>query len=541
MTEMTALRAHRRGGPEVLTVESAPVPVPAPGEILVAVHAAAITFDELTWEETWTRGGVDRTPTIVSHEVSGVVTRTGSNVTDLEPGDEVYGLVAFDRDGAAAEFVAMPASDVAAKPTTVSHRIAAALPLAGLTALQALVDHAAVQPGESVLVHGGAGGVGAMAVQLAAQLGAEVTATVRSDTAELVRGFGARHVIDVRTAAFDDADAIALPRYDVVIDTVGGQILDRSLRVLRRGGRLVTLSAPPPPGKADEYGVTATFFIVTPDREQLAELAALVDGGRLHIEIARSFPLARGRQAFESGQRPGRRAGKTVIVVRDREPVRIDDVYDLDETIRQRRSTRMFLPDPVPRQLVEESLDLAMRAPSNSNVQPWQVIFTSGAARARLVKALVDKARSEPPRVPRLPPAFAHLRSELGSKVYGSMGIAREDTAGRQEAVLRNWEFFRAPLGGIVFMHQDLDLVDSMGVGMFLQNLLLALTARGLGTCVQVSIAGYPDIIREQLGISADMRILCGLAVGYHDPAFPANSLRIGRDRVDQHVAFLDE
>lgn len=310
---MRALRAHHRGGPEVLTVESAPVPVPAPGEVLVAVHAAAITFDELTWEETWTRDGVDRTPTIVSHEVSGVVTETRSGVTDFQPGDEVYGLVAFDRDGAAAEFVAMPATDLATKPSSVSHPVAAALPLAGLTALQALVDHAAVRPGEAVLVHGGAGGVGALTVQLAAQLGAEVTATVRSDTLDLVHGFGARHVIDTRTEAFDNTGAT----YDVVIDTVGGQTLDRSFGVLRRDGRLVTLSAPPPPGRADEFGVTATFFIVTANRVQLAELAELVDRGRLHVEIARTFPLAEGREAFESGSRPGRRAGKTVLVVCD--------------------------------------------------------------------------------------------------------------------------------------------------------------------------------------------------------------------------------
>ncbi|WP_205878351.1 NADP-dependent oxidoreductase [Mycobacterium camsae] len=308
---MTALRAHRRGGPEVLAVESAPVPIPAPGEVLVAVHAAAITFDELTWEETWTRDGVDRTPTIVSHEMSGVVTETGSGVTDLQPGDEVYGLVGFDRDGAAAEFVAMPASDLAAKPSTVSHPVAAALPLAGLTAQQALVDHAAVRPGEAVLVHGGAGGVGALTVQLAAQLGAEVTATVRSDTAELVRGFGARHVIDTRSDTLDGAV------YDVVVDTVGGQTLDQSFGVLRRGGRLVTLSAPPPPGKADEYGITATFFIVTANRNQLTDLVQRVAGGRLHVAIARTFPLAQGREAFESGRQPGRKAGKTVLIVRD--------------------------------------------------------------------------------------------------------------------------------------------------------------------------------------------------------------------------------
>jgi NADPH:quinone reductase-like Zn-dependent oxidoreductase len=305
LTEMTALRAHRRGGPEVLVVERAPVPIIAAGEVLVAVHAAAITFDELTWEETWAR-----TPVTPSHEVSGVIAKLGSGVRDFALGDEVYGLIEFDRDGAAADFVAVPEAGLAAKPSTVSHAQAAALPLAGLTALQALVDHTAVQPGEEVLVHGGAGGVGALTVQLAAILGAHVTATVRSDTAELVRGFGARRVIDVRSESFDATGA-----YDVVIDTVGGETLNRSFAVLRRGGRLVTLSAPPPPGRADEYGIAATFFIVTPNRNQLVELAELVDSGRLRVHIAETFPLAVGRQAFESGRRRNRRPGKTVLVV----------------------------------------------------------------------------------------------------------------------------------------------------------------------------------------------------------------------------------
>src|SRR5262249_36014892 len=155
--------------------------------------------------------------------------------------------------GAAADFVAVPAADLATKPSTVSHVVAAALPLAGLTALQALVDHAAVEPGEAVLVNGGAGGVGAPAVPTGPIPGAQVTHTGRVDAGELLHGFGPHRVIDVRTEAFDQAGAA----YDVVIDTVGGQTLDRSFRVLRRGGRLVTLSAPPPAGKADEYGVTA--------------------------------------------------------------------------------------------------------------------------------------------------------------------------------------------------------------------------------------------------------------------------------------------
>jgi NADPH:quinone reductase-like Zn-dependent oxidoreductase len=313
VAEMTALRAHRQGGPEVLVVERAPVPTAAADEVLVAVHAGAITFDELKWPQTWTRDGVSRTPVILSHEVSGVVSDIGSDVVDFAVGDPVCGLIGFERDGAAADFVTVPAVDVAPKPPTLPHPVAAVLPLAGLTALQALTDHAAVQAGESVLVHGGAGGVGALAVQLATIIGAEVSATVRSDAADLLRGFGATRVIDVRTEAFDANGAV----YDVVIDTVGGDTLDRSFSVLRRGGRLITIAGTPAEGKADEYGVTAKFFLVTSNREQLTKLAALADSGRLHVQIAETFPLERGREAFESGQLQHRRAGKTVIVVRD--------------------------------------------------------------------------------------------------------------------------------------------------------------------------------------------------------------------------------
>ena len=146
----------------------------------------------------------------------------------------------------------------------------------------------------------------------------------------------------------------------------------------------------------------------------------------------------------------------------------------------------------------------------------------------------------ESPSVPVLPQSFAHMRRDLGALVYGSMGISRHDAEARRIAVLRNWEFFRAPLAGIVCMHRDLDYVDAVGVGMFLQTFLLALTARGLGTCVQVSIAGYPDVVREQLDISEDMRILSGLAIGYPDPSFAANNLQVPRNAVEQNVVLLD-
>src|SRR5882724_9702342 len=215
-------------------------------------------------------------------------------------------------------------------------------------------------------------------------------------------------------------------------------------------------------------------------------------------------------------------------------------MLDLDQAIRERHSTRMFLPQPVPRELVEETLALAVCAPSNSNIQPWHLVFASGAPRDRLVAALLDEAQRRPPNIPPLPESFQHYRIELGAQVYGSMGIAREDTARHAAAVLRNWEFFRAPLAGIVSMHRDLGPADALSVGMFLQTLLLALTERGLGTCVEVSIAGYPEIVRAQLAIPAELSILCGLAVGYPHPDFPANRLHIGREAIGKNVVFLD-
>jgi NADPH:quinone reductase-like Zn-dependent oxidoreductase len=238
---MMALRAHRRGGPETLRYETAPRPVPAAGEVLVAVHAAAITFAELGWDATWTRDGRDRTPTIPGHEVAGTVTAAGAGVTVPAVGDRVFGLLRFDHDGAAAEYVTAPAEHLAAAPVAVSPVAAAAAPLAALTAWQALVDHAGVRRDDEVLVHGGAGGVGGFAVQLAVVLGARVTATCLRADVEYVRTLGADDVVDVETQAFDARHA----RYDVVLDTVGGSTLNRSWAVLRPRGRLVTLQRPP--------------------------------------------------------------------------------------------------------------------------------------------------------------------------------------------------------------------------------------------------------------------------------------------------------
>jgi NADPH:quinone reductase-like Zn-dependent oxidoreductase len=221
MTEtMMALRAHARGGPEQLVYEAAPVPVPGPGEALVEVHAAAITFAELTWEESWTRDGRDRTPVIPSHEVSGTVAAlgpaTGGPEGGVAVGDQVYGLIDFDRDGAAAGYVTLPAAHLAAKPGSAGHDAAAALPLAALTAWQALTSQAGLQPGERVLVQGGAGGVGCYAVQLAAVLGGVVTATGRPRQRDFILGLGATTFL--AAGAGDDASrhqAAAGDGYDV--------------------------------------------------------------------------------------------------------------------------------------------------------------------------------------------------------------------------------------------------------------------------------------------------------------------------------------
>jgi NADPH:quinone reductase-like Zn-dependent oxidoreductase len=310
---MMALRAHTQGGPEVLVYESVPQPTPGNGEVLIAVHAAAITFAELTWPETWASDGVDRTPIIPSHEFSGVVAEIGAGVTDVSIGDELYGLVPFDRDGAAAEYVSVPTASVAARPRTVSHVVAAAAVLPALTAWEALVDQAKVQPGQRVLVRGGAGGVGAFVTQLATALGASVTATVHAPDAEYVLALGAERAITNEQESLDAEKGV----FDAAIDAVGQETPEALFAALRPGGRLITLQEPPSPATADKYGVTALFFVVTANRERLSQVADMIDTGKLKVSVAATFPLADGRAAYQSGASRRHRPGKTVLVVRD--------------------------------------------------------------------------------------------------------------------------------------------------------------------------------------------------------------------------------
>ncbi len=309
---MNAVRIHGRGGPEFLKYEDAPIPRLAPGDVLVRVHATGITPTELGWDETYKNmDGSHRLPSIPGHEVSGEVEALSTGVTDLREGDEVYGLADFPRDGAAAEFVAIRASNLALKPKSVDHAGAAAASLSGLTAWQALFVHGNLSPGQNVLVHGAAGGVGVFAVQLARWRGAHVSTTADPRDAKFLRELGADEVIDYKTERFEER----LRDQDIVLDTIGGEAQDRSWRVLRKGGILINLSAPIPPEKPAQFGVRAVFFIVEPSRKMLTELAALMDNGPVKPIVSSTFPLADARNAFEA-TRKLKAPGKTILQVR---------------------------------------------------------------------------------------------------------------------------------------------------------------------------------------------------------------------------------
>jgi NADPH:quinone reductase-like Zn-dependent oxidoreductase len=309
---MKAVRAHKRGGPEVLHYEDAPVPEVGASEVLVEVHAAAVTPSELAWDETWqSADGADRTPTVPSHEFSGVIAQIGGDVSSLTPGTEAYGLIDFNHDGAAAEYVALPHEAVVPRPTRLSDVETATLPLAALTAWQALSDHARLQPGERVLIQGGAGGVGSLAVQLAKALGAEVTATANEDDQSLVKRLGADRVVPSVPAALSPDE----PLFDVLLNTFGGPVPVESYGLVRPGGRLVTLSQPPDQSMVERHGIRGIFFIVASDPDELRHIAALAQEGELRPVIARTLPLTDARIAYTPSPAP-RRPGKTVLVVR---------------------------------------------------------------------------------------------------------------------------------------------------------------------------------------------------------------------------------
>jgi len=308
---MKAVRMHSRAGPEALVYEDAPVPEIGPGEALISVRAAGITPTEFTWNSTFTtRDKRSRLPIVPAFEVAGIVEKVGSGASNLAKGDAVYGLLDFWRDGAAAEYVVARSSDLAPKPQSLSFTHAAAIPLSGLTAWQSLFDYAKLSKGDTVLVHGAGGGVGTFAVQFARWRGAHVFATCSRAKASLVSSLGADRVIDYSSARFQDE----LSGLDVVLDTVGGEVLENSWGVLRRGGSLVTIVGDAPEEKASKYGVKGFSILVEPNRQELTEIANLVDTGEVKPVVDAVLPLSRAPEAYERGLR-GHNRGKLVLKV----------------------------------------------------------------------------------------------------------------------------------------------------------------------------------------------------------------------------------
>jgi NADPH:quinone reductase-like Zn-dependent oxidoreductase len=297
----------RAAGISGFTLTDVPYPHAAENDVIVRVHAAGFTPGELDWPATWTdRAGRDRTPSIPGHELSGVVVELGFGTTGLTVGQRVFGLTDWARNGSLAEYTAVEARNLAPLAADIDHTVAAALPISGLTAWQALFDHAHLTIGQTVLVHGAAGGVGSIAVQLAREVGARVIGTGRADDRDAVLGLGAQAFLDLGADDLEQAGEV-----DVVLDVIGGDILARSTALVRAGGTVVTIAAPP---TVQPTGGRAVFFVVEPDRARLADLARRVREGRLTPVVGAVRPLSGAAAAFA---RHPRTPGRTIIQIAD--------------------------------------------------------------------------------------------------------------------------------------------------------------------------------------------------------------------------------
>jgi NADPH:quinone reductase-like Zn-dependent oxidoreductase len=313
MTTMKSVRIHKYGGPEVLTYEDAPRPEPGDGEALVRVHATSV--NPIDWK---VRAGhlqqfmPYKLPLILGWDLSGVVEALGSGVTGLAKGDEVYSRPDTSRNGAYAEFIVVPAADLARKPRSLDHVHAAAVPLAGLTAYQVLFNETALglAKGQTVLIHGAAGGVGHFAVQLAHGRGARVIATASGKNEGFLRELGADQVVDYTAVKFEDV----VEGVDAVFDTIGGQTLERSWGVLRRGGVLASIAGQPSQEAATTHGVRATLVMAQTKVADLDELARLIDAQQLRPVVSEIVPLAEVRRAHEISE-TGHARGKIAIRV----------------------------------------------------------------------------------------------------------------------------------------------------------------------------------------------------------------------------------
>jgi NADPH:quinone reductase-like Zn-dependent oxidoreductase len=313
--DMLAITQDGFGGPEVLAQATIERPVPVPTEVLVRVHATSV--NPVDWKTRAGSGVAVAEPVVLGWDVSGVVEETGPGVTRFAPGDEVYGMPRFPHPGRTyAEYLTAPSRHLARKPGNLDHAHAAALPLAGLTAWQALVDTADVQPGQRVLVHAAAGGVGHLAVQIAKARGAYVLGTASAAKHDFLRDLGADELIDYRTTDFADA----VRDVDVVLDAIGGEYTARSLATIAPDGILVSIRGAGTGevrAAAAAAKVRTAALMVEPDHHALEQLTALVEDGRLRVEVDRVFPLAEAAAAHRLSE-SGRTRGKIVLSVAGR-------------------------------------------------------------------------------------------------------------------------------------------------------------------------------------------------------------------------------
>lgn len=314
---MRVVTQHEFGGPDVLVVEERPVPEPPPTEIRVRVAAAGVNpVDWKTRAGDGIAGLLGALPIVLGWDVAGVVDAVGFGVTRFAVGDEVYGLPWFPRQaGVYAEYVTAPSRHFAHRPPTVSAEEAAALPLAALTGWQALVDTAHLGPGQRVLVHAAAGGVGHLAVQIAKARSAYVLGTARASKHHTLRELGVDEPIDYTDVPFEEV----VHHVDVVLDLIGGEYSTRSLATLRDGGLLIAVPAGVPADLADaaaaqDRALRVTGILVEPDHAALEQIGALAEAGHLRVIVDRSFRLEEAAKAHEIGE-TGRNLGKTVLIV----------------------------------------------------------------------------------------------------------------------------------------------------------------------------------------------------------------------------------
>ena len=306
---MNAIRIHSYGNPELMQLDDAPMPACGANDLLVRVVAAGV--NPIDWKiraGAMAHGLPKAFPITLGWDAAGVVDAVGSSITHFKVGDEVCFYAEFMRGGTYAEYVAVDASQVAVKPRTLGFAAAAALPMAGQAAWTALVDTAQIQRGMRVLIHGGAGAVGRVAVQLAKEAGLHVIATASGADVALAHSLGADEVIDYRSQRFQDQAR----DIDIVLDTVGGPTQEASWGVMKLGGILVATAMPPSPERAAAAGVRSAFVFTSPRGAVLAKLAERVDAGSLRVLVGQEFALVDAAQAHRLGER-GKARGKMIL------------------------------------------------------------------------------------------------------------------------------------------------------------------------------------------------------------------------------------